>query len=175
LKEALELNATGKMRVDTMLIYSRTKANAPNMDFDRIVTNDNMRKILEYCIPKNNILYDKKGKNKASKKSVNERVMLGSIVGTAFRKKGVSPGKTFWAKVSGAASGLNPPKSQKGAKKVVALQRVFEPEAESAAQKGAKKTVAPPKVSELEPEGWHSCLPNPQCFLPSVLFSHSGE
>jgi hypothetical protein len=58
------LNATGKTRVDTMLIFSRTKANGLKMDFDKIVTDDNMRKILGYVIPENKVIYDKKGKAK---------------------------------------------------------------------------------------------------------------
>jgi hypothetical protein len=78
LKEAFKLNVTGRRRVETMLIFSQDKANAKRIDFDKIVMDDNMRTILGYRIPKNKVLYDRKGKAKASKKAGREGVVPGS-------------------------------------------------------------------------------------------------
>jgi hypothetical protein len=81
------------------------------MDFDSIVTDDNMREILGYNILPNKVIYDRKRKAKASKKPESEGVALGeALETTSKKKKGVSPGKTSRAKASGASSVLKRPK-----------------------------------------------------------------
>jgi hypothetical protein len=71
LREAPALNATGRRRVATMLTFSQTLGNASKIDYDNIVTDENMRKVLKYKIPTNKVWYDRKGKA-VTKKSGNE-------------------------------------------------------------------------------------------------------
>jgi len=51
LREAPALNATGRRRVATMLTFSQTPANVLKIDYDNIVTDENMQSVLKYQIP----------------------------------------------------------------------------------------------------------------------------
>jgi hypothetical protein len=86
LREAPALNATGRRRVATMLTFSQTPANAFKIDYDNIVTDENMRKVLKYHIPSGKVWYDKKRKTLVWK--------TGSEVAATPRVKasGVAPG-----------------------------------------------------------------------------------
>jgi hypothetical protein len=64
LREAPALNATGKRRVAAMLLFSQTPGNDRKIDYDNIVTEENMRKVLGYQIPTEKVWYDRKGKQK---------------------------------------------------------------------------------------------------------------
>jgi hypothetical protein len=48
LREASALNTTRRRRVATMLTFSQTSENALKIDYDNIVTDDNMRSVLKY-------------------------------------------------------------------------------------------------------------------------------
>jgi hypothetical protein len=48
LREAPVLNATGRRRIATMLTFSQTPANVLKIDYDNIVTDENMRRVLKY-------------------------------------------------------------------------------------------------------------------------------
>jgi hypothetical protein len=72
LREPPELNITERRRVDTMLILSWMGSNFDSIKFDHIVTDTNMREILEYWIPGNKVPFDKKGKSKTAKKGQSE-------------------------------------------------------------------------------------------------------
>jgi hypothetical protein len=87
LREAPVLNATGRMRVATMLTFSQTPANVLKIDYDNIVTDENMRKVLKYQIPSSKVWYYLKGK-------------------TMARKTGREVAATPRAKTSGTALGL---------------------------------------------------------------------
>jgi hypothetical protein len=50
------------MRVATMLTFSQTSANVLKIDYDNIVANENMQKVLKYLIPTGKVWYDWKGK-----------------------------------------------------------------------------------------------------------------
>jgi hypothetical protein len=67
LREAPVLNATGRRRVATMLTFSQTPANVLKIDYDNIVTDENMQRVLEYQIPFGKVWYDRKGKTMARK------------------------------------------------------------------------------------------------------------
>jgi hypothetical protein len=67
LREPPALNATGRRRVATMLTFSQTLANILKIDYDNIVTDENMRKVLKYQIPIGKVLYDRKGKTMVRK------------------------------------------------------------------------------------------------------------
>jgi hypothetical protein len=67
LREAPALNATGKRRVATMLLFSQTPGNDTKIDYDNIVTDENMRKVFGYQIPTEKVCYDRKGKQKPKK------------------------------------------------------------------------------------------------------------
>jgi hypothetical protein len=61
------LNATGKRRVAAMLLFSQTPGNDTKIDYDNIVTDENMRKVFRYQIPTKKVWYDRKGKQKPKK------------------------------------------------------------------------------------------------------------
>jgi hypothetical protein len=86
LREAPALNATGRRRVATMLTFSQTQANVLKIDYDNIVINKNMRRVLKYQIPTGKVWYDRKGKTMVKKS--------GSEAATTPRAKalGVAPG-----------------------------------------------------------------------------------
>jgi hypothetical protein len=67
LREPLALNATGRRRVATMLTFSQTSTNVLKIDYDNIVTDENMRKVLKYQIPTGKVWYDWKGKTMVRK------------------------------------------------------------------------------------------------------------
>jgi hypothetical protein len=67
LREAPALNATGKRRVAAMLLFSQTPRNDMKIDYDNIVTDENMRKVFGYQIPTEKVWYDRKGKQKPKK------------------------------------------------------------------------------------------------------------
>jgi hypothetical protein len=67
LREPPALNATGRRRVATMLTFSQTPANILKIDYDNIVTDENMRKVLKYQIPFGKVWYDRKGKTMVRK------------------------------------------------------------------------------------------------------------
>ncbi len=46
-----------------MLTFSQTPGNAAKIDYDNIVTEENMRKVLKYQIPTRKVWYNWKGKN----------------------------------------------------------------------------------------------------------------
>jgi len=71
LREAPALNATGRRRVATMLTFSQTPGNAVKIDYDNIVTEENMWKVLKYQIPTGKVWCDQKGKTMV-RKSGNE-------------------------------------------------------------------------------------------------------
>jgi hypothetical protein len=87
LREAPVLNATGRMRVATMLTFFQTPANVLKIDYDNIVTDENMRKVLKYQIPSSKVWYYRKGQ-------------------TMARKTGSEVAATPRAKTSGTALGL---------------------------------------------------------------------
>jgi hypothetical protein len=57
------------MRVATMLTFSQTLANVLKIDYDNILTGENMRKVFKYQIPSGNVWYNRKGKTMARKTS----------------------------------------------------------------------------------------------------------
>jgi hypothetical protein len=128
LRERPVLNVTGSKRVENMLIFSRDKANAKRMDFDKIVMDDNTRTILGYRITKNKVLYDRKGKGKgkgkakASKKARSEGTILGSATGATSKKKGLNQDKASQASPPAAAPRPKPPTSQQSMKKNVVTE-----------------------------------------------------
>jgi hypothetical protein len=61
------LNATGRRRVAIMLTFSQTPTNVLKIDYDNIVTDENMRKVLKYQIPTGIVWYDQKGKTMVRK------------------------------------------------------------------------------------------------------------
>jgi len=67
LREPPALNATGRRRVATMLTFSQTPTNVLKIDYDNIVTDENMRKVLKYQIPTGKVWYDRKGKTMVRK------------------------------------------------------------------------------------------------------------
>lgn len=67
LREPPALNATRRRRVATMLTFSQTPTNVLKIDYDNIVTDENMRKALKYEIPTGKVLYDRKGKTMVRK------------------------------------------------------------------------------------------------------------
>jgi hypothetical protein len=67
LREAPALNATGRRRVATMLLFSQTPGNDMKIDYDNIVTDENMWKVFGYQIPTEKVWYDRKGKQKPKK------------------------------------------------------------------------------------------------------------
>jgi len=67
LREPPALNATGRRRVATMLTFSQTPTNVLKIDYDNIVTDENMRKVLKYEIPTGKVWYDRKGKTMVRK------------------------------------------------------------------------------------------------------------
>jgi hypothetical protein len=67
LREALTLNAIGRRRVATMLTFSQSPTNVLKIDYDNIVTDENMRSVLKYQIPFGKVWYDRKGKAMARK------------------------------------------------------------------------------------------------------------
>jgi hypothetical protein len=93
LREPPALNATGRRRVATMLTFSQTPTNVLKIDYDNIVTDENMRKVLKYNIPPGKVWYDRKGKTMVrkfgSEAAATPRVMASGI---AFGpKKSVKP------------------------------------------------------------------------------------
>jgi hypothetical protein len=64
-----------------MLTFSQTPTNVLKIDYDNIVTDENMRKVLKYQIPTGKVWYDRKGK-------------------TMVRKSGSEAAPTPWANVS---------------------------------------------------------------------------
>jgi hypothetical protein len=67
LREPPALNATGRRGVATMLTFSQTPTNVLKIDYDNIVTDENMRKVLKYQIPTGKVWYDRKGKTMVRK------------------------------------------------------------------------------------------------------------
>jgi hypothetical protein len=67
LREPPALNATGRRRVATMLTFSQMPTNVLKIDYDNIVTDENMRKVLKYQIPTGKVWYDRKGKTMVRK------------------------------------------------------------------------------------------------------------
>lgn len=61
-REPPTLNATRRRRVATMLTFSQTPTNVLKIDYDNIVTDENMQKVLKYQIPTDKVWYDRKGK-----------------------------------------------------------------------------------------------------------------
>jgi len=93
LREAPPLNATGRRRVATMLTFSQTPGNASKIDYDNIVTDETMRKVLKYNIPAKKVWYNRKGKVVA-KKSGNEVAATPRVRSSAIafgRKKSTKP------------------------------------------------------------------------------------
>jgi hypothetical protein len=93
LREPLALNATGRRRVATMLTFSQTLTNVLKIDYDNIVTDENIRKVLKYNIPTSKVWYDRKGKNmvrkSGSEAAATPRVMASGIA--SGPKKSVKP------------------------------------------------------------------------------------
>jgi hypothetical protein len=67
LREPPALNTTGRRRVATMLTFSQMPTNVLKIDYDNIVTDENMRKVLKYQIPTSKVWYDRKGKTMVRK------------------------------------------------------------------------------------------------------------
>lgn len=67
LREAPALNVTGKRRVAAMLLFSQTPGNDMKIDYDNIVTDENIQKVFGYQIPTEKVWYDRKGKQKPKK------------------------------------------------------------------------------------------------------------
>jgi hypothetical protein len=74
LREAPALNATGRRRVATMLMFSQTPGNATKIDYDNIVTDEKMRKVLKYQIPTGKVWYDRKGKTMVRKSGTKQQL-----------------------------------------------------------------------------------------------------
>jgi hypothetical protein len=93
LREPSALNATGRRRVATMLTFSQTPTNVLKIDYDNIVTDENMRKVLKYNIPTGKFWYDRKGKTMVrkfgSEVAPTPRVMASGIA--SGPKKSVKP------------------------------------------------------------------------------------
>jgi hypothetical protein len=92
-REPPALNATGRRRVATMLTFSQTPTNVLKIDYDNIVTNENMRKVLKYNIPTGKVWYDRKGKTmvrkSGSEAAATPRVLASGIA--SGPKKSVKP------------------------------------------------------------------------------------
>jgi hypothetical protein len=67
LREPPALNATRRRRVATMLTFSQMPTNVLKIDYDNIVTDENLRKVLKYQIPTGKVWYDRKGKTMVRK------------------------------------------------------------------------------------------------------------
>jgi hypothetical protein len=109
LREAPALNATGRRRVATMLTFSQTPTNVLKIDYDNIVTDENMRKVFKYNIPSGKVWYDRKGKTMARKSgseaTPTSRVMASGIA--SGPKKSVKPRTdTLQAKKIGKQSAI---------------------------------------------------------------------
>lgn len=50
-----------------MLMFSQTPGNASKIDYDNIITEENMKKVLKYNILANKVWYDRKGKSVTKK------------------------------------------------------------------------------------------------------------
>jgi hypothetical protein len=87
------VNATWRRRVATMLTFSQTPTNVLKIDYDNIVTDENMRKVLKYNIPIGKVWYDRKGKTMVRKSgsevAATPRVMASGIASRP--KKSVKP------------------------------------------------------------------------------------
>jgi hypothetical protein len=53
--------------VDAMIVFSKVKSNEERLDFDQLVTNENMRNVLGYNIPISDVPFLKVRKNKSQK------------------------------------------------------------------------------------------------------------
>lgn len=76
-----------------MLTFSQTPGNASKIDYDNIVTDETMRKVLKYNIPAKKVWYNRKGKVVA-KKSGNEVAATPRVRSSAIafgRKKSTKP------------------------------------------------------------------------------------
>jgi hypothetical protein len=76
-----------------MLTFSQTPANVLKIDYDNIVTDENMQKVLKYNIPTGKVWYDRKGKTmvrkSGSEAAATPRVMASGV--TSGPKKSVKP------------------------------------------------------------------------------------
>jgi hypothetical protein len=62
--EAPELTDEETDNVDTMIAFSKDESNEDKLDFDYLVTDENMRNILDYNIPISDLPYLKVRKSK---------------------------------------------------------------------------------------------------------------
>jgi hypothetical protein len=104
LREAPALNATGKRRVAAMLLFSQTPGNDMKIDYDNIVTDENLRKVFGYQIPTEKVWYDRKGKQKPKKSG-------GEAAGTPQPKASkVAPGSKRVIKPKKTGKVTHPPR-----------------------------------------------------------------
>jgi hypothetical protein len=105
LRDAPALNATGKRRVAAMLLFSQTPGNDTKIDYDNIVTDENMRKVFGYQIPTEKVWYDRKGKQKLKKSE-------GEAAGTTRPKASkVAPGSKKVIKPKKTGKATHPPRT----------------------------------------------------------------
>jgi hypothetical protein len=105
LREAPALNATGKRRVAAMLLFSQTPGNDMKIDYDNIVTDENMRKVFGYQIPTEKVWYDRKGKQKPKRSE-------GGAAGTPQPKASkVAPGTKRVIKPKKTGKVTHPPRT----------------------------------------------------------------
>jgi hypothetical protein len=125
LREAPVLNATGRRRVATMLTFSQTPVNVLKIDYDNIVTDENMRRVLKYQIPTGKVWYDRKGK-------------------TMVRKTGSEVAATPRAKTSGTA-----PRSKKSVKPTADTSQLKVAKPTTNTRPGDRTPAIPAKVPIL--------------------------
>jgi hypothetical protein len=105
LRDTPALNATGKRRVAAMLLFSQTPGNDTKIDYDNIVTDENMRKVFGYQIPTEKVWYDRKGKIKPKKSE-------GEAAGTTRPKASkVAPGSKKVIKPKKTGKATHPPRT----------------------------------------------------------------
>jgi hypothetical protein len=86
LADPLQLTNEQTDNVNTMITFSKVKTNEDRLDFDKLVTNENMQNVLDYNIPMSNVPFLKVRKNKSQK------LKEGSEVATRKSKEKVQEG-----------------------------------------------------------------------------------
>jgi hypothetical protein len=155
LREAPALNATGRRRVATMLTFSQTPANVFKIDYDNIVTDENMRKVLKYHIPTDKVWYDWKGKTlvrkTGSKAAATPRVKASGVA--LGPRKSVKPKTTapLPRKVSKSTTIPKAIVMPRGDRASAVLAKVLEPESGSTRASGQKTPTTSASTAPLEP------------------------
>jgi hypothetical protein len=138
-----------------MLTFSQTPANVFKIDYDNIVTNENMWKVLKYHIPTEKVWYDRKGKTLV-RKTGREAAATPRV-----KASGVAPGTRKSVKMKTAApqprkvsKSTTIPKAivmPRGDRASTVLAKVLEPENGSTGVYGQKTPTSSIPTAPLEP------------------------